>query len=186
LRNILEKSFAVNKKLYIAFVDLLKVFDNLNWNVMMKILKMIIIDYRDRKIISVLYKHQTTSIKIIESKREATIRKGVRQGCKLSPLLFNIYIEQVINECKEYCSGIKVNAMRIQMLRFANYIAIMAQDEINLNRAYESLVDSLKSNYKIKINRKKQKFWFPPKILKILILKKGMTTSQRKYRKSGT
>jgi len=93
LRSIVEKSFTVNKKAYIAFVDLLKAFDDVNWNVMMKILKIIKIDYRDRRIIRELYNHQTTSIKIKESKREAAIRKGVRQGCNLSPLLFNIYIE---------------------------------------------------------------------------------------------
>jgi len=41
LRKIVEKSFKVNKKVYIAFVDLLKTFNNVNWNVMMKILEMI-------------------------------------------------------------------------------------------------------------------------------------------------
>ena len=41
LRNIVEKSFEVNQKVYIAFVDLLKTFNNVNWNVMMKILEMI-------------------------------------------------------------------------------------------------------------------------------------------------
>jgi len=80
LRNIVEKSSAVNKKVYIAFVDLLKASDNVNWNIMMKILKGIKTDYRDRRIIRELYKHQMTSIKIKESKKEAAIRKGVRQG----------------------------------------------------------------------------------------------------------
>jgi len=119
----------------------------------MKILKMIKIDYRDRRIIRELYKHQMTSIKIKESKREAAIRKGVREGCNLSPLLFNIYLEQAINECKEYCTGIKINGVRIQMLSFADDIAIIAQDEINLKRALESLDVILKSTYKMKINR---------------------------------
>jgi len=76
---------------------------------MMKKLKMIKIDYRERKIIRELYKHHTTSIEINESKGEGAIRKGVRQGCKLSPLLFNIYIEQAINEC----TRIQLNGMGI-------------------------------------------------------------------------
>jgi hypothetical protein len=54
--DIVEKSFTVNKKVYIAFVDLLKAFVNVNWNVM-KILKIIKIDYRDIRIIRELYKH---------------------------------------------------------------------------------------------------------------------------------
>jgi len=58
---------------------------------------MIKIVYRVRRIIRELYKHQMTSIKINESKREAAIRKGERQGCKLSLLLFNIYIELSTN-----------------------------------------------------------------------------------------
>jgi retron-type reverse transcriptase len=110
----------------------------------MKTLKMIKIDYRDRRIIEELYKYQTTSIKIKDSKREAAIRKRVRQGCKLSPLLFNIYVEQAINECKEYCTGIKAKGMRIQTLMFADNIANIAQDEINLKRTLESLNDILK------------------------------------------
>jgi len=88
----------------------------------------------------------------------------VRQGCNLSPLLFNIYIEQAVNEYKEYCTSIKVNGMRIQMLRFADDIVIIAEDEINLKKALERLDDILKSNYNMKINRKKAEYWFAPKI----------------------
>jgi len=38
------------------------------------------------------------------------------------------------------------------MLSFAVDVAIIAQDEINLKRALESLDDILKSSYKMKIN----------------------------------
>jgi len=49
------------------------------------------------------------------------------------------------------------------MLRFADDIGIIAQDEINLKRALESLDDILKSNYKMKINGEKiHKLWFAP------------------------
>ena len=46
-----------------------------------------------------------------------------------------------------------LNAMGIQMLRFADDIAIKAQEKINLKRALESLDEILNSNYRIKINR---------------------------------
>jgi len=62
------------------------------------------------------------------------------------------------------------------MLRFPDDIAIRAQEEINIKRALESFDDILKGKYKMKINSKKQKLWFAPKILKILIIK-WMTTS---------
>jgi len=147
-----EKSFKV-KKVYIAFLDLLKAFDNVNWKVMMKILTMIKIDYRDKGIIRDLYRHLTTFIKIKESKRKAAIRKGVRQGCNLSSLLFNVYIGQAIDECREYCTGIKVNGMRIQMLSFSGDIAIIVQDEICRKRALVILNKILRSNYKMIFNR---------------------------------
>ena len=54
-------------------------------------------------------------------------------------------------------NSIKVNGMTIQMLRFADGIPIIAQDEINSKRALESLDNILKCNYKMKINRKKHK-----------------------------
>jgi hypothetical protein len=73
----------------------------------MKILKMIKIDYKARRIIRQLYKHQKTSIKMKENKREAAIRKGVKKACNFSALLFNKYIEQAINECKHTALELK-------------------------------------------------------------------------------
>jgi hypothetical protein len=44
------------------------------------------------------------------------------------------------------------------VLRFADDIAIVAQDEINVNRALETLDDILKCNYKMKSNRKNRSY----------------------------
>jgi uncharacterized protein YicC (UPF0701 family) len=49
------------------------------------------------------------------------------------------------------------------MLRFADDIAIIAQDEIKLKRALESLDVILKSKYKMKINRGKTEVMVCPK-----------------------
>ena len=54
----------------------------------------------------------------------------MRQGCNLWPLFFYIYIEKALNEFKEYCTVIKVNGVRIQTLRFADGMAIIARNEM--------------------------------------------------------
>jgi hypothetical protein len=41
LRSTVERSTAVNRKMCIALVDLLRAFDNVNWNITKEILKMI-------------------------------------------------------------------------------------------------------------------------------------------------
>jgi hypothetical protein len=51
LRIILEKRINRNKKTYVAFVDLEKTFDNVDWNRMFDILKKIAVKYKGRRII---------------------------------------------------------------------------------------------------------------------------------------
>ena len=59
-----------------------------------------------------------------------------------------------------YCTGIKENGVRIQIVRFTDDTAIIGQDEINLRRTLEILDDILKCNYEIKINRIKIEVMF--------------------------
>uniref|UniRef100_A0A8D8RFD8 Craniofacial development protein 2 n=1 Tax=Cacopsylla melanoneura TaxID=428564 RepID=A0A8D8RFD8_9HEMI len=157
LRLIIEESMRINKPLVIAFVDLQKAFDNVNWNLMLKILEETGIKFKDRRIIHSLYKNQVAGIKINNSERRtAKIKKGVRQGCNLSPYLFNLYIERAIRQSKECCTGIVLDGeQRIQMLRFADDIAVLAPDEFNLKRTLEFMDEVLTEQYHMKINMSK-------------------------------
>uniref|UniRef100_A0A8D8TI87 Craniofacial development protein 2 n=1 Tax=Cacopsylla melanoneura TaxID=428564 RepID=A0A8D8TI87_9HEMI len=154
LRLIIEESMRINKPLVIAFVDLQKAFDNVNWNLMMDILKEINVTFKDRRLIYNLYKNQIAHIEINKAKETASIKKGVRQGCQISPYLFNIYIEKAIKECKECCTGVVLSGRRVQMLRFADDIAVLAPDEFNLKRSLETM-NEVFEKYKMKINMKK-------------------------------
>jgi len=59
----------------------------------------------------------------------------VRQGCPLSPLLFNIYIEELIREALENTKeGVKVGGKIIKALRFADDRAMLAGSESDLQR----------------------------------------------------
>uniref|UniRef100_A0A8D8TBA0 Reverse transcriptase domain-containing protein n=1 Tax=Cacopsylla melanoneura TaxID=428564 RepID=A0A8D8TBA0_9HEMI len=68
--------------------------------------------------------------------------------------MFNIYIEKAIEKCKEYCTGILLNDTRVQMIRFADDIAVLAPDEFNLKRILDCMNDIFEEfNMKINMNK---------------------------------
>ena len=57
------------------------------------------------------------------------IGKGVRQGCILSPCLFNLYAEYIMQNARlgEAQAGIKIVRRNINNLRYANDTTLMAK-----------------------------------------------------------
>ena len=62
------------------------------------------------------------------------IRKGVRQGCILSPCLFNLYAEYTMRNARldEAQSGIKIAGRNINNLRYAYDTTFMAESKEEL------------------------------------------------------
>lgn len=78
----------------------------------------------------------------------------MRQGCILSPKLFNIYTEDIFNNSN--LLGIKIAGKNITNLRYADDTALMAESEEALQRIVDEV--KMKSLEKgLKMNTKKTK-----------------------------
>jgi len=88
--------------------------------------------------------------------KESKIKKCVRQGCTLSPLIFNAYIQEAIDTIKDETQlGVKVNGYRINIWRFMDDIAIIVENETDLTKILMTLEQVMEKNLHIKMNTKK-------------------------------
>lgn len=134
LRVLLEKQIDRNIVTYLAFIDLEKAFDKVNWNTMLLVLREISVEQQDLRIIHSLYKNQTACIKKEEFTTNAQIKKGVRQGCTLLPPLFNCYIEKVINTVKAKLTRLNIGGEIVSMIRFSDDIVVKGTYSVQLKK----------------------------------------------------
>ena len=79
-----------------------------------------------------LYAGQEATVRTGHGTRDwFQIRKGVRQGCILSPCLFNFYAEYIMQSAvlDEAQAGIKIARRNINNLRYADDTTLMAESE---------------------------------------------------------
>ena len=82
---------------------------------------------------------------------------GVRQGCLLSPTLFNIFLERIMSDAQEEHVGkVSIGGRNITNLRFADDIDALAEEEQELEALVESLHKTF-TRYKMKISAEKTK-----------------------------
>ena len=105
-----------------------------------------------------MYPKQTVTINIAgEDSEPGIVGRGVRQGCSLSPILFNIYAEAMMKESLEYLEeGIKVGGEVVKTIRFADDKAVVCSTKEGLQRMI-SEIDRATERYGMKINTSKTK-----------------------------
>ena len=98
---------------FLCFIDYSKAFDNVKHKKLIQMLEDIQIDGKYLRIKRNLYGKQTAAIRIGSQMGEyVEIKKGVRQGCVLSPDPFNLYSERILRELRD-TSGIVVGGNNI-------------------------------------------------------------------------
>ena len=140
----MEKAREFQKNIYFSYA---KAFDCVDHNKLWKILKEMGIP-----------DHLTCLLRNLYSGQEATVRtgrgttdwfkigKGVRQGCILSPCLFNLYAEYIMRNTglEETQAGIQIARRNINNLRYADDTTLMAESEKELKSLLMKVKESEK------------------------------------------
>ena len=122
---ITERAREFQKNIYFCFIDYAKAFDCVDQNKLWKILKDMGIPDHLTCLLRNLYASQATTLWTLHGTTDSfKLGKGVQnwQGCILSPCLFNLYEEYIMQntELDESQAGINIARRNINNLRYAD------------------------------------------------------------------
>lgn len=84
------------------------------------------------------------------------VDSGVKQGCKLSPTLLAIYINDLVNDINSLSAGVTMDEKVISSLLYADDIALIAPDEISLQKMLDEVGEWCK-RWRLIVNKEKTK-----------------------------
>jgi TusA-related sulfurtransferase len=135
LKIIIEKHREFNTETNLTFIDYKKAFDKFNRNKLIEILSEDNIPDHLITTIYEIYEHNLIAVRLqAETSEWKTINCGVRQGYSLSPLLFVIYMNKIIQKWKvTRHDNIPVNRkVNIGTMLFADDQVLLAKSEDDL------------------------------------------------------
>ena len=147
-----------NKNHMIISIDAGKAFDKIQHPFMIKTVQKMGIEGTYVNIIKAIYDKPTASIILSGEKLKAfPLRSGTRQGCPLSPLLFNIVLEDLATAIKEEkeIKGIQIGKEEVKLSLFADDMIIYIENPKDATRKLLELINEFGKVAGYKINAQK-------------------------------
>ncbi|XP_043583227.1 golgin subfamily A member 6-like protein 22 [Bombus pyrosoma] len=147
ISHIIDKQLSRERgKLFACFADLRAAFDRLNREKLEEKMKKMGVSENLTRRIKELYSETKNVVRVKNRNTEAfwTVR-GVRQGCPLSPTLFNIYVAGLEDELRKgQAGGIAIGGRKVWSLTYADDIVLMADREEELKEMLRKFKKLLK------------------------------------------
>ena len=156
LRILCEKYLQHQQDLYHVFIDFKKAFDRVWHAALWATMKKYNISTNLIRVIKNPYNKATSAI-LFNSSIEDWFRTtvGVRQGCLLSPTLFNIFLERIMTDASvDHECTVSIGGRTITNLRLADDIDGLAGEEEELANLVERL-DKASTAYGVEISAEK-------------------------------
>ena len=144
----------------IISIDAEKAFDKVQHPFVIKSLRKVGIEGAFFNIVKGMYERPTANIKLNGQKLRAfPLRSGTRQGCPLSPLLFNIVLEVLaiaIRQEKEI-KGIQIGKEEAKLSLFADDMIVYTENPIDSTKKLLYLISVFGRTVRYRVNSQKSK-----------------------------
>ena len=127
-------------KVFTAFIDFKKAYDTVNRGKLLMRLKQVGVSSKFLRAVTAIYTTTTYTIKTKHNRLDPiTSNLGLKQGCPLSPLLFNLYIDDLAQHLSNSPDDIFLQGSRISHFLYADDLVLLSSTKEGLQRKLNEL-----------------------------------------------
>ena len=149
-----------DKNHMIISIDAEKAFDKIQHPFLIKTLSKVGLKGAVLNIIKAIYERPTANITLNGQKLRAfPLRSGTRQGCPLSPLLFNIVLQVLATAIRQEkaITGIQIGKEEMKLSLFANDMRVYMENPIDSTQKLLDLINEFGKTAGYRVNTQKSK-----------------------------
>ena len=164
VRQVCEKYLSVKRDVYMAFMDLEKAYDRVDRNALWQVLRVYGVGGKLLKGVQSFYNESRACVRSESGYSEwFDVKVGLRQGCVMSPWLFNVYMDGVVREVNMRVQGRGLEMIdgmgrgwRMNQLLYADDTVLIDDSKENLQHLLSEF-GRVCERRKLKVNVEKSK-----------------------------
>ncbi|KAG6929039.1 hypothetical protein G0U57_006544, partial [Chelydra serpentina] len=140
LQTVTQTTRRARKPCAIAWLDLANAFGSIPHHHIFDTLQEFGMPESFLRLIRELYEGCSTTIRSVEGETaEIPIRSGVKQGCPLSPIVFNLAMEPLLRAISDGADGFDLHGERVNVLAYADDLVLIADDPERLQGMLDTI-----------------------------------------------
>ncbi len=155
---MIDKTVKYNKnRIYAAFIDFRKAYDTINRAKLFSKLSQAQVGDTFLGNLKAMYKSVKYCVKVANGYTDPiSSDRGLKQGCVLSPILFNLFIDNMSNIFEENCAPLSLMDVKLNHLLYADDLILLSRSPEGLQNCLNAL-GSYCNDWDLTVSIKKSK-----------------------------